>query len=86
MFQIKIYINRLKVPFKNKIIPTFLVDSLTDLFIFILIHLLTDESGKDFQAGLNQYLSTTKAHYIALPAVLMIYMFVISVKTKSLIT
>ena len=43
MFQIKIYINRLKVRFKNEIIPTFLVDSLTDLFIFILIHLLTDE-------------------------------------------
>ena len=48
MSRIKIYINRLKVRFKNKIIPTFLVDSLTDLFIFILIHLLTYERGKDF--------------------------------------
>ena len=48
MFQIKIYINRLKVRFKNKIIPNFLLDSLTDLFIFILIHLLTYGSGKDF--------------------------------------
>ena len=48
MFQIKIYINRLTVRVKNKIIPTFLLDSLTDLFIFILIHLLTEESGKDF--------------------------------------
>ena len=48
MFQIRIYMDRLKVRFKNKIIPTFLVDSLIDLFIFILIHLLTYESGKDF--------------------------------------